>query len=75
MVNTIILSLFAGSFLIERCYFYAYYNVPTEPILNFNSDMHQPLNFNQNIPDNTNISNNNTNITEYIMNREDTSIL
>tara|TARA_Y100000768_G_scaffold37666_1_gene24653 strand:+ start:1796 stop:2020 length:225 start_codon:yes stop_codon:yes gene_type:complete len=74
MVNTIILSLFAGSFLIERCYFYAYYNVPTEPILNFNSDMHQPLNFNQNIshPDN---NTNNTNITEYIMNREDTSIL
>ena len=75
MINTILLSLFFSSFFVERCYFYAYYNVPTEPLLNFNSDMHQPLNFNQNIPNNnTNISNN-TNITEYIMNREDTSVL
>ena len=74
MVNTIILSLFVTSFLAERFYFYVYYNVPTEPLLNFNSDVRQPLNLNQDITNNTN-NTNNTNITEYVMNRDDTSVL
>ena len=61
MINTILLSLFATSFLAEIFYFYVYYNVPTEPLLNFNSGIRQPLNLNQDITDY------NTNITEYIM--------
>ena len=64
MVNTILLSLFFSSFLAERFYFYIYHNTTTEPLLNFNPDMHQPLNFDQNIS-------NNTNITEYVINNED----
>lgn len=59
-------------FVAERFYFYIYYNVPTEHLLNFNSDVRQPLNFNQNIPDN---NTNNTNITEYIINIRYTSVL
>ena len=66
MVNTIILSLFFSSFLAERFYFYVYHNVPTEPLLNFNSQMKEPLNINENP------YTSNTSITEYIMNREET---
>ena len=80
MFNTILISLLYTTFIFERFYYYICYNKNNnnDGVLNFNQGLSQPFNYKQPLSQSLNIdeniqypiTDNNTNITEYIMNQD-----